>query len=289
MRPRLRGQTALAISLSGLIQVSIASISFSDLQPISGFPSLCTKAYGTLIDSCQVSDFPGVGGTGSCSVNCEIALETVQIIVRRACYGEEAPADSLIGQLFIGNVVAFLCDQPSAATTSTAGSGATSQTIYTDTMTFATSTSTQATVSMATSSNTASNTASSTASTNSQTTAGSASTTSSSETTSSTDTNTSKSLSTSISTSRLNSSATSLQTSTSTKTTTHTSKSSTTTSSSHASTSTQSSSGNGGESGDGGSGGGSPFDSQFSSGAAPSIALQAQMLFLSLLVLMITL
>ncbi|KAJ4509787.1 hypothetical protein HRR83_006888 [Exophiala dermatitidis] len=263
MEIRIKRKLALAIISSTLVHSVTASVSFTKIQTVVGFSDYCTKAYGTTIANCNLNDFPAIGGTGSCSTKCEEALLSAQELVKRACQGQQAPLNSLIGQLFAGDVVSYLC-------TVNNGGGAGVSTVTTKTVSTASISSMVTASSQPASSNTKSASFATDTSTASTATKGS---------------NTSTSESTLISTSSSSSSASSTATSESPTTTLLTSTSasfstSSTSSTTAAASSTKSSSSQGSNSGD--SGGGSPFDGNFGSGASPSKTLLAPYHFLFL-------
>ncbi|KAK7905726.1 hypothetical protein LTR67_000450 [Exophiala xenobiotica] len=264
MRTRLKGRAARATVLYGLLQVSMASISFPEIQPIMGFPQLCTKAYSTTVNDCELDEFPLLGGSG-CSANCQIALEAAGTFIQRACASLSAPGNSLIGQIFVGNVVDFLCTPTSSQQTTTtmttaAASPSSSLSMASDTMTTS-STASQAASSAVTSSSSPATSVTSAGTTTTTTTKESSSVTESSSASRST----SDSSSSSLTITTLSTSSTSTSTSSSTSTT-------------RTSTATQAPSrGNGNT---GGSGGGSPFDEPFSTGTGVLVAPHHQLLFL---------
>ncbi|KIW60393.1 hypothetical protein PV05_00610 [Exophiala xenobiotica] len=264
MRTRLKARAVLATVFYGLLQVSMASISFPEIQPIMGFPQLCTKAYSTTITDCELDEFPLLGGSG-CSANCQIALEAAGTFIQRACASLSAPGDSLIGQIFIGNVIDFLCTPTSSQTTTTmttaAASPSSSMSMASDTMTTS-STASQAASSAVTTSSSSAASVTSAGSTTTTTTKESSSVTKSSSASRSTSVSSSSSLTTTLSTS-----STSTSTSSSTSTT-------------RTSSATQASSAGNGNTG--GSGGGSPFDEPFSTGTGVLVAPHHQLLFLCL-------
>ncbi|KIX08238.1 uncharacterized protein Z518_02894 [Rhinocladiella mackenziei CBS 650.93] len=94
----------VALLLNALVQTSTATVSFQDIQAIVGFSTSCTIAYETPVSDCDINDFPGIGGTGSCSSDCEASLEAAETFIQRSCRGQQADADSLIGKLFTGEV-----------------------------------------------------------------------------------------------------------------------------------------------------------------------------------------
>ncbi|KIW21455.1 hypothetical protein PV08_02035 [Exophiala spinifera] len=261
MRPRLDRQAVFVTVLCGLLQVSRASISFDQIQPIFGFPSSCTKAYETTVNGCSFSELSLLGGSG-CSANCEIALEAAENFIQRTCAGLSAPGDSLIGQIFVGNLISFLCTPTSSPTTTAmttaAASPSTSVSMASDTSTAK--------------STAASGSASTTTTTKASSASGSAATTESNPSSTSASSN-SRSVS---------SSATTTTAPTTTLTTSFTSTSTTSADNTSASSTTQSSGSSNGNNGD--SGGGSPFDAPFSTGAGVANMPQHQLLFFCLCV-----
>ncbi|KIW85960.1 hypothetical protein Z517_01354 [Fonsecaea pedrosoi CBS 271.37] len=262
MELRIRCQLMLAIIFHALIRSSSASVSYPSIQAIIGFSSSCTLAYSTPVNNCDLNDFRAIGGTGSCSAKCQSSLETSQRLVQRLCSGEKADGSSLIGQLFVGNVVNFLCGNVDTGATLASTTQETTE---------ATQTSTFAETSM-------SSTASSETSTTETSSVASTLTTSLSATASATKTTSSTSESTN------QSSSTSSESTTSTLTSTSSSSESSSTSSAASSSRAANSQVSGG-----GSGGGSPFDGTFSS-AASSHTLQlhgAILVFAALTVLLL--
>ncbi|KAK6384412.1 hypothetical protein LTS17_001975 [Exophiala oligosperma] len=210
-----------------------------------GFPKTCTKAYEATVNDCTFSELSLLGGTG-CSANCEIALEAAEDFVQRSCASLSAPGDSLIGQIFVGNLISFLCTPTSSPTTTTM---------------------TTAAASPSTSISMASDTATKTSTAAASGSARSASSTVASASSSATES--SSSSSTSISSSSQTTTLTTSFTSTSTSSAGITS----------ASSATQAYRGNNGNSGD--SGGGSPFDGA----GVLNMPQQQHMLFLCLIAL----
>ncbi|KIW98067.1 uncharacterized protein Z519_01651 [Cladophialophora bantiana CBS 173.52] len=257
MEVRIQHPLILVIIFYALAQSSSATVSFPSIQAIIGFSTSCTLAYDTPVNDCDINDFRGLGGTGSCSTDCQLSLEASQRFVQRFCSGEQADGNSLIGQLFVGNVVNFLCgdDTATSATMATTTQGTTQASSAAESsMSMATDT-----VPPKTSTTDTSSLASTLTTSPSQT--GSASKTTSISTNSKQSSSTPTSIPTSIE------SATSVVTSIS-------SSQSSSTSSAASSSKTSNTQGSGG-----GSGGGSPFDGAFSS-AASSRALQLQIAIL---------
>ncbi|KAL2438664.1 hypothetical protein ABEF95_012854 [Exophiala dermatitidis] len=262
MEIRIKRKLAMAIISSTLVGSATASVSFTKIQTVVGFSDYCTKAYGTTIANCNLNDFPAIGGAGSCSTKCEEALLSAQELVKRACQGQQAPLNSLIGQLFAGDVVSYLC-------TVNNGGGAGASTVTTKTVSTASVSSMVTASSQPAPSNTKS--ASSATDTSTASTATKGSNTSTSESTSTSTSISSSSAPSSTATSE--SAATTLLTSTS-------SSSSSTSSTTTAASSTKSPSSQGSNTGD--SGGGSPFDGNFGSGTSPSMTPLAPYHFLFL-------
>ncbi|KAJ9602958.1 hypothetical protein H2200_012738 [Cladophialophora chaetospira] len=273
MELRRRTGLALSILLYTLIETSSATASFSAIQPIVGFSTSCTLAYNTPVSRCDINDFQGVGGKGSCSADCQSSLIASQIFVQRLCAGQQADGSSVIGHLFTGDIVNFLCGDnnaaaPTAATTQ-ANTAATQATTQANTA--ATQATTQSSMSMA------SNSVSSTTKTSSSGSA--ASNASVSGTTLATSTS---SQSTKASSSTSNSIPTSTESETSSLPSASSSSRSSSTSSSASATRTS----NSGGSTSSDSGGGSPFDGTFVA-AASQQTLQPKLLILSCIVALI--
>ncbi|KIW33810.1 uncharacterized protein PV07_00631 [Cladophialophora immunda] len=252
MELRIQYQLILAIVFHALVQSSSATVSFPSIQAIIGFSSSCTLAYDTPVNDCDLNDFQGIGGTGTCSNDCQSSLEASQRFVQRFCSGEQADGNSLIGQLFVGNVVDFLCgdNNSGGATTATTTQGTTEAT--------QTSTSAETSMSMATDTASPGTSATETSSLPSTLTTSVSQTGSASKTTS-----TSKAESTKQSSSTSTSMPTSIESATSTLTAISSSSKS-----SSASTATSTSNTSNSQESGGGSGGGSPFDGTFSSRAS---------------------
>ncbi|KIW64217.1 hypothetical protein PV04_09168 [Phialophora macrospora] len=263
MELRLHARFLLAILLYALVRNSSASASFSSIQPIVGFSTSCTLAYDTPVNLCENDDFQGIGGTGSCSSDCQTSLAASQVFVQRRCAGQQADANSVIGHLFLGDIVDFLCgDNNAASTTATTAQVTQPSNSAQSTMSMAVDTVTPSTSTEATSTGSAATIAtgsSGTGSVSGTTTLTTSTVTKSTETTSST----------------FSSIPTSIESETSSLTST---SSSSGTSSSASATSTSQSQGSGG-----GSGGGSPFDNTFSASAS-SQTIQMKLLSLSSLV-----
>lgn len=108
---------------------SATNLQLSQVQPIIGFSSSCTAAYNTRLPSCSFDDLlSSVGGrNGGCSVSCISELNDLQSTVQASCQGERAGRETVIGQMFLGTVVDFLCGNvvggtATAGTTSSASS-----------------------------------------------------------------------------------------------------------------------------------------------------------------------
>ncbi|EXJ55666.1 hypothetical protein A1O7_08595, partial [Cladophialophora yegresii CBS 114405] len=119
---------SLAILLYTLFQKSSASASFPSIQPIVGFSTPCTLAYDTPVNLCDNEDFQGIGGKGSCSSACQANLVASQGFVQRLCAGQQADGNSIIGHLFLGDIVDFLCGDNTNAATTTATTARITQT-----------------------------------------------------------------------------------------------------------------------------------------------------------------
>lgn len=108
---------------------SATNLQLPQVQPIIGFSSSCTAAYSTRLPSCSFDDLlASVGGKNrGCSVSCISQLTELESIVQTSCQGERASRDTVIGQMFLGTVVEFLCGddvgggEPVATTSSTSG------------------------------------------------------------------------------------------------------------------------------------------------------------------------
>ncbi|KEF53071.1 uncharacterized protein A1O9_10979 [Exophiala aquamarina CBS 119918] len=118
---------ALACLLFIFVQDSTATFRFSDIQLVVGFSSTCTSSYQSSISNCNLNDLAGIGGSGSCSSNCQSSIRSAQSAVQRACSRETADLNSLIGKIFVGEAVEFLCDPviETSTTTTTVGSAET--------------------------------------------------------------------------------------------------------------------------------------------------------------------
>ncbi|EXJ94222.1 hypothetical protein A1O1_02615 [Capronia coronata CBS 617.96] len=136
MELRTTRQLALIVFCHTLVRSSMATVSFPKIQPIVGFSDSCTIAYSTPVGYCKLDDFPAIGGTDSCSQACQQALVAAQTFVQRACQGQQAAQNSLIGQLFTGDVVNYLCtttdgDAATTSASSTESTAALSSTMVT--------------------------------------------------------------------------------------------------------------------------------------------------------------
>ncbi|KAK5060086.1 hypothetical protein LTR84_009970 [Exophiala bonariae] len=242
MSPRSLSSWSLACMLVIFAQDATATFRFSDIQLIVGFSSGCTTSYQNSISNCNLNDLAGIGGSGSCSANCQSSIRSAQSAVQRACTRETADSNSLIGKIFVGEAVDFLC-LPVVQTLTTTTTVPSARTTAASTNTETATTETTA--------------ARSTSSSSSQTE------------TSSTD----------RSTATTESSASSSETSSSTLETTSSSRSTGTTTTTSAAASTTTARSNGGDADTGG--GGSPFDPPFNSGAPTLEALQPYLLALT--------
>lgn len=121
----MSNQTRLvAISLIAL--TSATNLQLTSVQPIVGFSTPCFTAYSQRLPSCSFDDLKAsVGGkNGGCSVACMADLTSAQTAVQRSCQGERASRQTVIGQMFLGAAVNFLCpngagESPSLSTQST--------------------------------------------------------------------------------------------------------------------------------------------------------------------------
>ncbi|ETI21224.1 hypothetical protein G647_07569 [Cladophialophora carrionii CBS 160.54] len=266
MELRSHARLSLALLLYAIVQTSSASASFPSIQPIVGFSTPCTLAYDTPVNLCDNDDFQGIGGKGSCSAACQANLVASQGFVQRLCAGQQADGNSIIGHLFSGDIVDFLCGDNTDAASTTA----------TTAQTTLPSSSVQSTMSMAvdtmppdtsTGVTPSSSTTTTTATSSSRTGSGSGTILTTTSTRPASSTSSSVPASVESETSSLAPASSSSETSS--------------TSSSASATSTSNSQGSAG-----GSGGGSPFDSTFS-GSASSPLMQVKLLSLSCLVALV--
>ncbi|KAG7007316.1 hypothetical protein G7Y79_00010g028170 [Physcia stellaris] len=96
-------------------------ITLSSFQQISGFSSVCAKAYNTPLTQCTEKDFaPG----RACSLKCVEQLEGVSALINTQCKGTKAYPDTLIGMFFTKAGVSTLCPN---VLDSTGGSGGVSE------------------------------------------------------------------------------------------------------------------------------------------------------------------
>ncbi|OCT44899.1 hypothetical protein CLCR_06216 [Cladophialophora carrionii] len=262
MELRSHARLSLALLLYAIVQTSSASASFPSIQPIVGFSTPCTLAYDTPVNLCDNDDFQGIGGKGSCSAACQANLVASQGFVQRLCAGQQADGNSIIGHLFSGDIVDFLCGDNTDAASTTA----------TTAQTTPPSSSVQSTMSMAVDTMPLDTSTEGTPSSSTTTTATGSSRTGSGGGTTLTTT------STRPASSAASSITASIESETSSLASASSSSATSSTSSSASATSTSNSQGSAG-----GSGGGSPFDSTFS-GSASSQPMQVKLLSLSCLV-----
>ena len=109
-KPRPLSQLSLVL-LSITRLTSATGLQLPTVQPIVGFSSSCISAYSARLPSCELSMLLGsVGGeNGGCSVSCVSELTILQSDVQSECQGERATRETVIGQMFLGTVVDFLC------------------------------------------------------------------------------------------------------------------------------------------------------------------------------------
>ncbi|KAJ9221014.1 hypothetical protein DTO027B5_5789 [Paecilomyces variotii] len=94
------------------------AVSLSDFQSISSFSATCTAVWIASIPGCSTEDFKK---GHSCSSQCIAGLQTINVVVNKACEGSQAGKDTLIGLFFQGLGVSTLCpdsnsDSPSQST-----------------------------------------------------------------------------------------------------------------------------------------------------------------------------
>jgi hypothetical protein len=104
--PAIQLALLFALDLSNATNLQLTSV-----QPISGFSRTCFGAYSQVLPDCSFNDLlSSVGGkNGGCSVSCVSDLTGAQSDVQAACQGERASRQTVIGQMFLGSVVQFLC------------------------------------------------------------------------------------------------------------------------------------------------------------------------------------
>ncbi|KAJ9202447.1 hypothetical protein DTO164E3_1036 [Paecilomyces variotii] len=82
------------------------AVSLSDFQSISSFSATCTAVCIASIPGCSTEDFKK---GHSCSSQCIAGLQTIDVVVNKACEGSQAGKDTLIGLFFQGLGVSTLC------------------------------------------------------------------------------------------------------------------------------------------------------------------------------------
>lgn len=155
-----------------LALTTATNLQLTSVQPIVGFSQTCAGAYSQVLPSCSLDDLlASVGGkNGGCSVSCVSELTAAQLEVQASCQGERASRQTVIGQMFLGTIVQFVCGDGVGG--GNGGAQTTAQTTPLSTMSTATPTmSTAAPVGSTTASTTTTNAANTQSPTQTQTTA----------------------------------------------------------------------------------------------------------------------
>ncbi|KAJ9213909.1 hypothetical protein DTO166G4_4520 [Paecilomyces variotii] len=110
------------------------AVSLSDFQSISSFSATCTAVWIAPIPGCSKEDFKK---GHSCSSECIAGLQTINVVVNKACEGSQAGKDTLIGLFFQGLGVSTLCpdSNPDSSSQSTSEAQTTETTSMEETTT----------------------------------------------------------------------------------------------------------------------------------------------------------
>ncbi|KAI4109330.1 MAG: hypothetical protein LQ339_001830 [Xanthoria mediterranea] len=102
-------------SISLFTRYTLAHISLTELQPISGFSDACTQVYDTPLTDCALSDFYQ---GNICSSGCIAFLQDLTARLNEECEGVTAYPNTLIGMFFERTAIQRLCGGTQGATDS---------------------------------------------------------------------------------------------------------------------------------------------------------------------------
>ncbi|CAL8574039.1 hypothetical protein XPA_000013 [Xanthoria parietina] len=113
-------QWIIVASISLFTPYTLAHISLTELQPISGFSDACTQVYETPLTDCALSDFYQ---GNICSSGCIAFLQDLTARLNEECEGVTAYPNTLIGMFFERTAIQRLCGGTQGATASAVSAG----------------------------------------------------------------------------------------------------------------------------------------------------------------------
>ncbi|KAI4218284.1 MAG: hypothetical protein L6R36_009033 [Xanthoria steineri] len=113
-------QWIIVASISLFTPYTLAHISLTELQPISGFSDACTQVYETPLSDCALSDFYQ---GNICSSGCIAFLQDLTARLNEECEGVTAYPNTLIGMFFERTAIQRLCGGTQGATDSVVSAG----------------------------------------------------------------------------------------------------------------------------------------------------------------------
>lgn len=143
-----------------------ASISLTDIQPITLFSTSCTGAYDTSIQNCDSARFAPLSSFSVCTQDCYNELNSLATKIQRACQDQGVKPDTVMAHAFKGDLGDWLCGSGAYATSPAVLATGTATNAKATTSSSASSASSTASITSSSSSN--STTSSSTSSSNAQ-------------------------------------------------------------------------------------------------------------------------
>lgn len=108
---RRRALRWLLLVLLSSRTAAAAGMSLSNFQLITStsVPLSCILAYNQPLVGCTMGDFTQGGPGATCSQECQRGILSTQSTLQLVCQQSGAPANSVLGQALLGNLISFLC------------------------------------------------------------------------------------------------------------------------------------------------------------------------------------